>query len=408
MFNKWHHIPEGYGNQAGVMTVAGLPVTELVAKHGSPLFVYDTALVHARVAKTRAALPVNVKLHYAMKANPHPAIVSLMASLTDGLDIASGGELKSALMAGVVPETISFAGPGKTDTELHDAIRAGVRVNLESELEAKRAGAIAMALGKTVRVAVRVNPSFDIKGTSMRMGGTAQPFGIDEARVPDVLATLGQEPFIFEGFHVYGGSQSLNAENIIEMQAKTFDMLEKLSVAAPCSPKVLNIGGSFGVPYFPGETPLDIVKIGNALATQIANRSEQIKAAEIVIELGRYLVAEAGIYICTILDKKISYGETFLITDGGLHHQLAAAGQFGQVLRRNYPVVIATNLDGKTEHKVTITGCLCTPLDRLADRVLLPDAEPDDLVVIYLAGAYGASASPKDFLGHAHPKEIII
>ncbi len=408
MLKKLHHFPAGYGSQAGVLTVAGLPVTEFVAKYGSPLFIYDTALMCERVAKTRAALPSSIKLHYAMKANPHTAVVSLMAGLTDGLDIASGGELVSALEAGVAAETISFAGPGKTDSELRDAILAGVRLNLESALEARRAGAIALSLGKTVRVAVRVNPAFDIKGASMRMGGTAQPFGTDEACVPALLATLAQPPYIFEGFHVYAGSQSLNTEHTIEMQAQTLDMLARLSLSAPCPPKVLNIGGGFGVPYFPGEIPLDIVKVGEALAIKLANLPASIKCAEIVIELGRYLVAEAGIYVCTILDKKISYSETFLITDGGLHHQLAAAGQFGQVLRRNYPVVIATKLDGENERKVTVTGCLCTPLDRLADKIILPDAEPGDLVAIFLAGAYGASASPKDFLGHAPANEIVI
>lgn len=408
MSDKHHRFPEGYGNQHGVLTVSGRTVIEWIAEHGSPLFLYDTNLMRKQVTKTRAALPATVKLHYAMKANPHPAIVAFMAGETDGLDIASGGELAIALAAGVSPGKISFAGPGKTDVELRDAIVAGIKLNLESELEALRVAAMAASLGTAARVAVRVNPAFEIKGASMRMGGSAQPFGIDEERVPALLATLGEVPFVFEGFHVYAGSQSLNADQIIESQEKTLEMLVRLSAAAPCPPAVFNIGGGFGVPYFPGDMPLDIVKVGSALAEQIAQLPESLRHTEIVVELGRYLVAESGVYICNVLDKKTSYGETFLITDGGLHHQLAASGQFGQVLRRNYPIMIATNLSGKPTHKVTVTGCLCTPLDRLAYNMPLPDANPGDLVAVFLAGAYGASASPKDFLNHPYATEIII
>jgi diaminopimelate decarboxylase len=402
------YFPAGFPVQNGQLMIAGRSAMDWVADHGSPLFLYDHALMQARVAATRAALPATIDIHYAMKANPHTDVVAQMVAITDGIDIASAGELGIALAAGANPEHMSFAGPGKRLEEIDAALAAGILLNLESQTELERVRARASTLRCAARVSVRINPAFELRGAGMRMGGRPQPFGIDEAQVPSVLAQLGDSPFAFEGFHVYLGSQTLSAAAVIDAQAKTLDMLGRLSAQAPVPPTRLNIGGGFGIPYFPADQPLDLVAVGAGLATALHANRAALGSARINIELGRYLVGEAGVYLTRVIDRKTSYGEIFLVTDGGMHHQLAASGNFGQVLRRNYPVALANRMSQNGTETVTVVGCLCTPLDRLADRYDLPVAEIGDLVAIFQAGAYGASASPGAFLSHPRAAELVI
>jgi diaminopimelate decarboxylase len=399
--SKAVYYPSGFGVEDNVLTVGGRRVDEWARIVGqTPFFLYDPDLVRCRVTQLRAALPKDVHVHFAMKSNPHPRMVSLMNGLTDGLDIASGGELATALGAGVAANRISFAGPGKTDSELAFALSSDVLIILESTGEAQRVRRIALALGVNARVAVRINPMFELRGSGMRMGGRAQPFGVDEDQVPDLLAELGKAPFDFHGFHIYAGSQTLSADLIIEAQTQILDLIVRLSSLAPRPPRFVNLGGGFGIPYFPGEEPLDIVRVGAALGRELGRVRSHLPEATFILELGRYLVGEAGVYVAKVIDRKRSFGETFLVTDGGLHHQLAASGNFGQVLRRNYPVVIATQMGKVACESVTVVGCLCTPLDRLGEKLLLPEACEGDLIVMFQAGAYGPTASPAAFLSH--------
>jgi diaminopimelate decarboxylase len=402
------YFPPGFPVENGQLMVAGRSAMDWVSAHGSPLFLYDRALMSARVAATRAALPQGVDIHYAMKANPHADVVSHMVGITDGIDIASGGELRLALSAGANPEHMSFAGPGKRLEEIDAALLAGVLINLESQTELERVRARAQTLGCFARVAVRINPAFELRGAGMRMGGRPQPFGIDESAVPAALAQLGSTPFAFEGFHVYLGSQTLQAEAVLDAQEKTLALLCRLSAMAPAAPKRLNIGGGFGIPYFPADRPLDLSAVGRGLAAALQRHRAAIGSARIIVELGRYLVGESGVYLTRIIDRKSSYGETFLVTDGGLHHQLAASGNFGQVLRRNYPVALANRMSQNGTETVTVVGCLCTPLDRLAERYDLPPAEIGDVVAIFQAGAYGATSSPTGFLSHPLATELVV
>lgn len=404
------HWPEGFGVTAsGVMTVGGRPVTHWIEEAGgTPLFLYDSALIARRIAELRTALPERVHLHYAIKANPMPDVVNLIAPLVDGLDIASGGELEVALASGMEPRHISFAGPGKRDAELARAIAAGVVINLESEGEMRRAARLSRELKQPALVAVRVNPEFELKGSGMRMGGGAKPFGVDAERVPAMLAELGELGLTFEGFHIFTGSQNLSAEALIDAQDKALALAAELSRHAPRPPRFVNIGGGFGIPYAPADKPLDLTAVGTALSARLNRLEVEIQASEITIELGRYIVGEAGVYLTQVIDRKVSHGEVFLITDGGLHHQLAASGNFGQVIRRNYPVVVATRYDSPPEEMASIVGCLCTPLDRLADKIQVPKVEHGDVICVFLAGAYGLTASPTRFLGHPEPAEKLV
>lgn len=402
-------IPAGFSSVKGELAVQGIAASDLVERAGdTPCFVYSSDMLRARVASLRAAMPQRLAIHYAMKANPFAPVLALMASLVDGIDIASAGELSLATAAGMDPARISFAGPGKRDRDLEAAIAAGVTLNLESEGEATRALSIGERIGVQPRLAVRVNPDFDLRGSGMRMGGGAKPFGIDAERVPALVRHIIAAGAHWRGFHIFAGSQALDADAIQETQGKTLDLAAQLSDAVGHSPEHLNLGGGMGIPYFPGDVPVDIAKVGAALAERFADLPPVLADTHFAMELGRWLVGEAGVYLTRIVDKKTSHGELYLVTDGGLHHQLAASGNFGTVVRRNYPVAIASRFDAEPAEEANVVGCLCTPLDRLADKALLPEAQVGDLVAVFCAGAYGATASPADFLGHGKAPEILV
>jgi diaminopimelate decarboxylase len=337
-----------------------------------------------------------------------PALVGFMAQLVDGIDVASAGELKVALDAGANAREISFAGPGKRQAELRQAVAAGVLINVESFREVGELARFADQLQLPARVAVRVNPDFELKGSGMKMGGGAKQFGVDAEQIPALLAAIGSAGLQFEGFHLFAGSQNLKADSICEAQQKSYELALRLAADAPSPVRFLNLGGGFGIPYFPGEQRLDLATIGANLAQLAARAGADLPAAELVIELGRYLVGEAGIYVARVVDRKVSRGQTYLVVDGGLNHHLSASGNFGQVIRKNYPVAIGNRIDSTEKEISSVVGPLCTPLDLLADRMELPVAQAGDLVVIFQSGAYGASASPHGFLGHPAPVEVLV
>ena len=393
----------------GELVVGGRAASALVREAGeTPLFVYSAGAIRDRVAGLRRAMPERLKLHYAIKANPFAPLLGLMRELVDGFDIASAGELALALAAGQEAGAISFAGPGKRDSELERAIRHGVTLNCESEGEAHRTLAIAGRLGVRPRMAIRVNPPFELRGSGMKMGGGAKPFGVDHERVPALAREIIAGGAEWRGLHIFTGSQSLDAAAIIETQGRVLDLAADLVARIDAPLPELNLGGGFGVPYFDRDRPLDAAAVGAALAERFAALPSELADTRMASELGRYLVGEAGVYLTRIVDRKVSRGTIYLVTDGGLHHQLAASGNFGAVVRRNYPVAIATRFAAPAEEKASVVGCLCTPLDRIADDVLLPCTEVGDLVAVFCAGAYGASASPSAFLGHGPAREMLV
>lgn len=401
-------IPAGYTAIDGELAIGGRKASDLVEAAGrTPLFVYSKTRLDARVSELRNALPKRVGINYAVKANPHPQVIAHMAGLVDGFDIASSGELAMLEKAAIDPARVSFAGPGKRDDELEAAIAAGVTLNCESEGEAQRSLAIGQRIGKAPRIAIRVNPDFELKGSGMKMGGGAKPFGVDAERVPALAKTIIAQGAEWRGLHIFTGSQTLSADAIIEAQGNVLNLAQSLADDIGHALPKLNMGGGFGIPYFPGDEPLDLAAVGDALHELVAEHTA-LEDTDLCVELGRYLVGEAGVYLCRVIDRKVSHGQTYLVTDGGLHHQLAASGNFGTVVRRNYPVAIASRFDAIASDPVNVVGCLCTPLDRLADMAELPRAEVGDLVAVFCAGAYGASASPVNFLGHGPAAEVFV
>ena len=382
----------------GQLLVGGQTLSVLAARVGqTPFYAYDRSLLRRCVANLREVLPDSVKLHYAMKANPMPAVVGFMAGLVDGIDVASAGELKVALDAGANPQEISFAGPGKRDAELRQAVASRVLVNIESFREVAALQAISAELGLPARVAVRVNPDFELKGSGMKMGGGPKQFGVDVELIPELLAQIGRAGLAFEGFHLYAGSQNLRADSICEAQQKSYDLAVRLADHAPAPVKFLNLGGGFGIPYFPGEKRLDLAPIGENLSSLVLRAKTELPQAKFVIELGRYLVGEAGIYVARIVDRKLSRGQVYLVTDGGLHHHLSASGNFGQVIRKNYPVTVGSRVNSSAREVASVVGPLCTPLDLLADRMELPVAGEGDLVVVFSPGPMAQAPARKDF-----------
>jgi len=395
--------------QDDCLQIGGMALIRLAQRVGStPFYAYDRQKISERIALLRRHLPQEILLHYAMKANPMPAVVQHVAGLADGLDVASNSEMRVALDTGLPPDKISFAGPGKREYELRSAIAAGVMLNVESMQELESVAQLGMSLGITPKVAIRINPDFELKSSGMKMGGGPKPFGIDAEYVPDVLKRLAALDLDFAGFHIFSGSQNLNAAALQEVHQKTVQLAIQLAGYAPAPVRLLNIGGGFGVPYFPGERALNLAAIGENLQRLIVEAERQLPGVRIALELGRYIVAEAGIYVCRVLERKISRGQVFLITDGGLHHHLAASGNFGQVIRKNYPVVIGNKVRGTEREVVSVVGPLCTPLDVLADQLPMAKAAAGDLVVVLQSGAYGLTASPTAFLSHPLPVEVFV
>ena len=391
------------------LVVAGRKISEIAAEVGrTPFYVYDKSVMNRKVEQLRAVLPKEIALNYAMKANPMPDVVKHMVSLTDGVDVASAQEMDVAISAGAQPQHVSLAGPGKTESELHRAAAAGITVHVESEREIRVLDQYAKTTGCKTRIAIRVNPDFELKSSGMKMGGGPKQFGIDAEQVPQVLRDLESTQLEFIGFHIYSGSQNLRPESIIEAQTKTVNLAIELAKHAPTQVTHLNIGGSFGIPYFPGDQLLDLSLLKEHFQNLVVQTRDALPKAKPIIELGRYLVGEAGVYVCKVIDRKISRGQVFLVTNGGLHHHLAASGNFGQVIRKNYPVVIANKIQGSKREMASVVGPLCTPLDLLADRMELTEAQEGDLIAVLQSGAYGFTASPIQFLSHPQPTELLL
>ncbi|MEV4277857.1 pyridoxal-dependent decarboxylase, exosortase A system-associated [Actinoplanes xinjiangensis] len=403
-------MTRGFESVDGELAVGGVPVSRLTERVGStPFFAYDRRLLTERVALLRRHLPEDLQLSYAIKANPMPALVQHMSTLVDSFDVASALEMRTALDTTMPANRMSFAGPGKTDAELRQAVAAGVTIELESDNEAARVATIGSSLGIRPRVAVRVNPDFAVKGSGMRMGGGPQQFGVDAEKVPALLKELASTDLDVLGFHCFAGSQNLRADIIAEAQQRTVELLLRLAEEAVAPVRYLNLGGGFGIPYTEKDVDLDLGVIGANLAGLMRDEVRpRLPEARVVIELGRFLVGEAGVYVTRVVDRKESRGKTYLVVDGGMHHQLAASGNLGQVIRRNYPIAVANRITGEPSEQVTVVGSLCTPLDLLGDNVTLPEARVGDLIVLYQAGAYGLTASPTAFLSHPAPAEVLL
>ncbi|MFL6752427.1 MAG: pyridoxal-dependent decarboxylase, exosortase A system-associated [Sphingomicrobium sp.] len=393
----------------GQLVIGGYSAEELVSEAGgTPLFAYDNNIVGRQVAMFRAAITDGVSLFYTVTANPYEPLLSFIGRYIEGFRIVSLGELERLKGAELEGIPISFAGPGKRDEELQAAIAAGATVSVESEGEAGRAILAAEKVGVRPRLMVRVNPPFAMEGGQVTMGAAPSPFGIDAERVPAVIAGIVEAGADWRGLHIFAGSQSLDAKALIAVHKAAVACAGEIAGRVGAPLPELNLGGGFDVPCFPGEQQLDVTVLGAALAETLCSASELLATTRFSIELGRWLVGEAGVYLMRVLDRNESCGRTFLTTDGGGHHLLGATGCLREQGQGNYPIAVATRFTSAAEEEVTVTGCLATPHDVFGDEVLLPRAEPGDLIAVFCAGAYGPSASPEGWESRPRPREIVV
>ncbi len=391
------------------LIIGGKKLIDWAAEHGTPFYLYDNSIIKKKIGLFRQYMPSEVKLFYAAKANPSIEVLKGMVGLVDGFDAASAGEIRAIVRSGGNSETVSFAGPGKTIDELSYAVRVGIgSINIESERELELIADEAKRQNKIPKISIRINPDFELYGSGIKMGGGAKQFGIDAERIPGLLKRLPKFPVMFRGFHIYTGSQNLSADSITDVMEQSLKLCLQLAGNASESIQLLNLGGGFGIPYFNKDEELDIPVIGKRLTSLLKIYKPMFPKAVFVIELGRYLVGESGIYVTQLLYKKKSRGKIFLITDGGMNHHLAASGNFGQVLRKNFPIIVGTNVSSSECEQVDVVGPLCTPLDLLGSKIDLPKSSEGDLIVFMNSGAYGYSASPLLFLGHEPPREIFV
>lgn len=374
----------------------------------TPCYIYDRNQIKNNIIALKTLLPKKIKLHYAIKANPMPNLVAHAANYLDGLDVASHQELLTALSTGIEPGKVSIAGPGKTEKSLLAAIISGVVINVESKTELVRIQKIASLHKKQANVAFRINPDFELKGAAMKMSGGPKQFGIDAEVFTETFSMVNEQSINFVGFHIFSGSQNLSVDALLESYRKALELAFVLSEQINVLPKQINIGGGIGVSYHSGQVPVDIKSLCLGLHELLDELATKLVDTEVHLELGRFLVANAGMYLCKIVDIKESRGKTFWVCDGGMHHHLANSGNLGQVFRKNYPVFLANCIDSTLTQHVDIVGPLCTPLDIIASNISLPMGEIGGYVAVMLSGAYGASASPQGFLSQGEALEMLI
>ncbi|MCB1888952.1 MAG: alanine racemase [Rhodocyclaceae bacterium] len=390
--------------QAGAADDSGsLSLAELAESFGTPFYLTVSAAIDERIGELREALPAGMRLLYSIKANPLLGIVARLAGQVDGFDVASAAELESALACGVSGGALSMTGPGKRDDDLAAAVACGARVVLESEDEARRLARL--AAGATARVLLRVNPPFELAAEA-RMGGGPRKFGVDSEQAGEVLRAIGRLPLAFEGLHVYPGSNCLDAGAIAAAQRAALALAAELLPFAPAPLRTLNLGGGFGIPCFPGEQPLDLAALGEAMHEVAREAARRLPACELSLELGRYVVGEAGAYVARVLERKASRGRTYLILDGGLHHHWHATGALEGRRHLHFPMWVVGGDDRPLE-EVTVCGPLCAPHDTWAENLSLPRAAPGDLVIVYQSGAYGAGASPVGFMQRPEAAQVL-
>jgi diaminopimelate decarboxylase len=396
----------------GELLVGAFPVSSLVARHGTPLFVYDRAVLENKFFALRNALPSRFAICYSVKANPNPAILAFFLEHGCGLEIASAGEFQQAQAAGCSAANMLFAGPGKTEAELELVIGHGIgEIHAESELEIERISAISKKFGVRARVALRVNPTEEHQGGAMRMGGKPAPFGIDEEQLDPVLRRIAGDPSLeFCGIHLFIGTQILDHKLLLAQYRKGLVIARKASEVTGVPIRTLDFGGGLGIPYFPGDTELNLTEMRSGLSELMVaiDGEECFTQTKFAVEPGRFLVGESGVYVARINDIKNSRGKKYLILDGGMNHHLAASGNLGQVIKRNFPIAILNKLGAPATEEVDIVGPLCTPLDTLGRSVQMPVADIGDLVGIFQSGAYARTASPLGFLSHPTPPEVLV
>jgi diaminopimelate decarboxylase len=400
------------GQRDGEFAPSGIPVSEIAREYGTPFYLYHGETIVDKVRRVRGALGTEVS--YSVKANPSLGVCQLIAREKEaGAEVASSGELAVVRAAGFEPHDIVFAGPGKTDDELERVVQEGIFAdNVESLGEIDRLARIAAEMGrKKIGVGLRINPTAQLMGSQMRMGGTVGQFGMDQFELEEAVEkTLSHPELILRGVHVYTATQVFEVDPLLEHCRNIFEIALEAADYAGHPLEMIDFGGGFGVPYFEKMSEFDLQRFGEGFRELLASyRSDpRLEGCRFLFELGRYLVADAGVYVTRTVDVKQTRGKTFVVTDGGMNHHLTATGNMGQVFRKSYPLLNLTRMSGAPEEGVAVAGPCCTPLDTFGSNIPLVDPEVGDLIGVFYSGAYGFSASNLGFLSHPSPAEVLL
>jgi diaminopimelate decarboxylase len=396
-------------DENGQLVIGGTAAEELVAEAGgTPLFAYDNNIVGGQIARLKAAMPDGLAVYYSVSANPYEPLLNFIGRYVDGFRIVSRGELERLKRAELAGIPMTFAGPGKRDDELEAGIAAGATISIESEGEARRAILAAERLGTRPSLAVRVNPPFAIENGRIAMGARPSPFGVDVEDAPGLVRGLLEADVDWRGLHMFTGAQCLDDTALIDAHRAIIACAGEIADVLDMPIPELNLGGGFDVPCFAGEQAIDVYRMANALHDTLCDGPELLATTRLSLELGRWLVAESGVYLSRVLDRTTSCGETFVTTDGGGHHLLRATGCLLERGGGNYPIAVANRFGAEADEQVTVTGCLATPHDIFGDQVMLPRIEPGDLIAVFAAGAYGLTASPQDWESRPAAREILV
>lgn len=405
-------IAKHFAADQGCLRIGGLSVVDLADRYGTPCFMYDAGIMDKKVRQLRTALPEDFQISYSVKANPNKAVLERFLTLGCGLEIASAGEFAAALAAGGSPSQIIFAGPGKTEAELDLVLAKGIgEIHVESQAEIARIAAIASRLGVRAKVALRINPTGEAQGGAMRMGGRAAPFGVDEEIAGEVIHRILSMPSLeFVGIHLFTGTQILDSDILLTQYQKGITLARSIADGVKHPLQTVDFGGGLGIPYFPNEQELNLDRLRDGLRFLMMEVSQDplFLKTRFMVEPGRFLVGESGVFVSRVTDIKQSRGKQFVILDGGMNCHLAASGNLGQTIKRNYPIAVVNKLQESNGHVVDVVGPLCTPLDTLGRNVEFPLVEIGDLVGVFQSGAYGLTASPVNFLSHASAAEVLI
>lgn len=406
-------VNEFFGKEGECLSIGGISVSDLAFRYGTPLYIYDASVMRARLRQLRRLLPPRLDVYYSVKANPNPEVIRCLVAEGAGTEVASGAEYLRARAAGCEPERILFAGPGKDPMELELVVAKEIgEVHVESYDELRALDAAAQKFGRKIRAAVRVNPSASATGGAMRMGGQPAPFGFDEEELEEVISAVRATRWLrFSGIHMFAGTQILDAEILVAQWRHAVDLARRAAEVTGLPVETVDFGGGLGIPYFSHEKELDLTVLSARAQSLFAeiDADARLAGTRFIIEPGRFLVGPAGVYVARVQSVKVSRGQTFVVLNGGMHHHLAASGNLGQVIKRDYPIVNASRLSEETtEEEVIVVGPLCTPLDTLARRSQLAKSRPGDLLAILQSGAYGLTASPVGFLSHPMPVEVLI
>lgn len=396
----------------GRAEIDSIPLEEIARTCGTPLYVYDETVLLDQLRQLRRALGDEIGIYYSVKANPHPQIISLFVRAGVGCEIASGGEYALARSAGAGVEKIVFAGPGKGRDELEYVVAHGIgEIHLESFEEIELLEEIARRQEKEVGVAIRMNPaSAALAGGLLMGGGQPTAFGFEEESLAEVVRTLGRHTRLkLKGVHLYTGTQILDAGVLLGHWRRAVEIAIRTAELADTSVATIDLGGGLGIPYFAHEKELDLELLGSGARELIAQSRlhPRIRGAQFVVEPGRFLVGPGGVYVARVRSVKNCRGTIFVVLDGGMNHNLAASGNLGQVLRRDYPILNLTRQSGP-QSTVVVVGPLCTPIDTLARKATISTPRSGDLIGILQSGAYGLTASPVGFLSHATPAEVLV